>query len=85
MENGYGHVLQGGARMNQDTLAFVVYLINVCADKWNTTPSNVYKKLKETDCIENYLVPFYDVLHTLSSAYMEEDIRGYLTKRGVNI
>lgn len=71
--------------MDRDTLAFIVYLINVYACKWNTTPSNVYKKLKETDCIEGYLIPFYDVLHTLSSAYMAEDIRGYLEQRGVNI
>lgn len=67
--------------MDRDTLAFIVYLINVCACKWNTTPSNVYKKLKETDCIEGYLIPFYDVLHTLSSAYMAEDIRGYLENK----
>jgi hypothetical protein len=42
-------------------------------------------KLKETDCIEHYLVPFYDILHTLGSAYMAEDIRGYLEQRGVII
>ena len=48
-------------------------------------PFECLQKLKETDCIEGYLIPFYDVLHTLSSAYMAEDIRGYLEQRGVNI
>ena len=69
--------------MDKDTFAFVVYLINVCANKWNITTSDVYGKMKETDIIENYLVPFYDVLHTLGSAYMAEDIQGYLEQRGV--
>ena len=71
--------------MDNNTLSFVVSLINVCADKWNMAPSSVYMKLKETDCIEHYLVTFYDIVHTLGSAYMAEDIRGYLEQRGVII
>ena len=71
--------------VDKDSFAFVVYLINACADNWKVTPSTVYKKMKETDCIENYLVPFYDILHTLGSAYMTEDIRGYLQQRGVSV
>ena len=69
--------------MNKDSMEFVVYMIHYCANKLNITPATVYKKLQEANCIEAYLVPYYDVLHTQSSEYILNDIQQYLKKRGV--
>ena len=71
--------------MSREVLSFVVYMIHVCADRWRLFPSEVYRKLRDADCIAGYLVPHYDVLHTQSSAYVAEDIREYLEKRGVTV
>lgn len=71
--------------MNKDTLAFVVYMIHRCANQWNMSPSSVYRVLKESGCIQSYLVPHYGVLHTQSSGYVLEDIQQYLEKRGIVI
>ena len=71
--------------MDKDSFAFVIYMIHACATRWSQTPSDVYKKLQATDCISNYLVKHYDVLHTLSSQYLVDDIQQYLAIRGVTI
>ena len=69
--------------MNRDSFEFVMYMIHACANKWETSPAQVYQKLKEANCIQAYLVPFYDVLHTQSSRYVVDDIQQYLQKRGI--
>ena len=71
--------------MNKDSFSFVVYLIHACANKWNMLPSEVYRKLQSAECIDHYLVPHYDILHTQGTAYIVDDIREYLEVRGVTI
>ncbi len=71
--------------MNQDDMEFVVYMIHACANEWKMSPNQVYQKLQETDCIDRYLVPNYDVLHTQGRSYLVDDIKEYLQVRGVRI
>ena len=71
--------------MNKDSLSFVIYMIHRCANQWDLTPAKVYQMLEETGCIQTYLVPHYDVLHTQSSGYVLEDIQQFLQKRGVAV
>ena len=71
--------------MNRDSFEFVMYMIHACSKEWNISPADVYHKLKNADCIQAYLVPFYDVLHTQSSRYVVEDIQQYLQNRGVAV
>ena len=66
-------------------MEFVVYLIHACANKWNKSPKQVYMKMKEAGCIDKYLVPNYDILHTQGSNYLVDDIKKYLAIRGVMI
>ena len=66
-------------------MTYIVYMIHQCAKHWNLSPSKVYEKLSEADCIQSYLVPHYDVLHTQSSTYVLEDIQVYLKSRGVTL
>ena len=68
--------------MSQDSMEFVVYMIHACANKWNLSPKQVYHKLQETGCIDEYLVPNYDILHTQGSGYLVDDIKEYLRIRG---
>ena len=71
--------------MNENSMEFVVYMIHCCANRWNLSPSAVYRRLKDSGCIETYLVPHYGVLHTQSSAYVLEDIEQYLRNRGIAV
>ena len=71
--------------MNKDSFAFVIYMIHACANKWGKLPSEVYKLLSSVNCIDDFLVSHYDVLHTQSTSYVIEDIKNYLLTRGVTI
>lgn len=71
--------------MDKDKMSFVVYLIHACSAKWNKTPEEVYRLLKSTGCIDNYLVPNYDILHTQGTQYLVDDLQGYLELRGVTV
>ena len=71
--------------MNRDSFSFVIYMIHACANQWGKVPSDVYKLLQKTGCIDNYLVPYYDILHTQGTDYIVEDIKEYLGIRGVRI
>ena len=71
--------------MNEDIFSYIVYMIHACADRWNTTPSKVYLAIKKSGCLDEYLIPFYDVLHTQSTDYVVNDIGEYLKGREINI
>ncbi len=71
--------------MNKDSFSFVVYMIHACASTWDKKPSEVYDILQSRDCIESFLVPNYDILHTQSTAYIVGDIQDYLKVRGIVI
>ena len=42
----------------------------------------IYKKLKSTGIIKDYLVGAYDVLHTFSLEYVAEDVIELMKKKG---
>ena len=71
--------------MNQDSFAYVVYMIHACADRWSKLPSDVYRTLKKSGCIDQYLVPNYEILHTQGTEFVVDDIQEYLDIRGVKI
>ena len=71
--------------MNRESFSFVIYMIHACANRWSKVPSEVYKLLQKSGCIDNYLVPHYDILHTQGTDYIVEDIKEYLGIRGVRV
>ena len=68
--------------MDQDTFDFTIYMIHACANKWAQSPAAVYKKMQTAHCIDKYLVPHYDVLHTQSTSFVVGDIEKYLGIEG---
>ncbi len=71
--------------MTHDVFSFVIYIIHACANRWNSTPAKVYREMKETGCIDQFLVPHYEILHTQSSDYVVDDVHEYLKLRGVAV
>ena len=71
--------------MNKETAEFAIYIINEIANCQGKTTPQVYKALSKTGCISNYLVLFYDVLHTMSSQNVVEDVLEYVESRGGSI
>lgn len=68
--------------MSREVTEFVIYIINEISNVKNIYPSKIYSVLDKTGCIKDYLVPFYDVLHTLSSQQVVDDVLEYISVRG---
>ena len=71
--------------MSKEASFFVIYMIHICAEKWQLSPAQTYQKMSAAGCIDGYLVPHYEVLHTQSSDYVAEDLKEYLRNRGVTV
>lgn len=67
--------------MDRDCFSFIIYIIHACANRWKMSPSSVYQSLDKSGCLEHYLIPHYDILHTQSTDYIVNDITAYLKER----
>ena len=68
--------------MKKEVMEFVVYMIHACSQKWRKSPSAVYQILGEKDYISGYLIPHYEVLHTLSTQNVIDDIEEFIGADG---
>lgn len=71
--------------MDRKTLEFSVFLIHALAEAWNRPYRCVYQVLNETGILDDYILPFYDVLHTQGKQYLVEDITGFVRDKGVQV
>ena len=69
----------------ENELVFSLFLLYSLADKWKKTPAVVYNILNSTGILDNYIIPGYDVLHTLGKEYLVEDITEYVREKGVSV
>lgn len=56
-------------------LELAIFCIEKIAIKLNTSGQDVYKMLtEETNILNNYIIPCYDVLHTQDKNYIVDDV-----------
>ena len=55
-------------------IKFVVFLLHILAEAWHKMPTEVYALLKKSGVLDDYILPSYDVLHTLGARYLVQDI-----------
>lgn len=64
-------------------LEFCVFLINILAERLGLPTSEKYKKLNDSQILDEYVIPFYDALHTLGEDYLIHDITDMMREQGV--
>ena len=69
--------------MDKKTLEFVTFCISRLSLLLKLPQQEVYKRLKDSGILFDYIVPSYDVLHTFSSRYLMEDLTDYMKDKGV--
>ena len=69
--------------MDEKTLEFVTYCIGKLSVLLQLPQKEIYKRLKTSGILYDYIVPSYDVLHTFSSRYLMEDLTEYMREKGV--
>lgn len=66
-------------------LTFSVFMVHILAAAWSMLPSEAYALCKRSGVLDNYLVPHYDVLHSMGTNALIEDVTGYIRERGFDI
>ena len=62
-------------------LTFVVFLIHILAAAWGKSPSEAYSICKRSGALHDYLIPHYEVLHSLGANALIEDLTEYVRER----
>ena len=69
---------------SRDELEFVIFCIENIAKALDADPVWVYDALTiESDILNSYIVPEYDILHTQSREYIVEDIVDVMKEEGI--
>jgi hypothetical protein len=72
--------------MNEKELQFALFCIDALAEKLHISGRSSFDLLTEkSDGLDNYIVPFYDVLHTQGSEWIGEELTEFLQNRGVAV
>ena len=70
--------------MTTEQSFFSVFCIESLADALDTTGDKIYEMLTvDSDLLDNYIIPCYDVLHTQGKDYIVGDLLERLRARGV--
>lgn len=69
--------------MNFEQLNFTMFCVANVADALKMSAGKVYRLLRESGILMDYIVPSYDVLHTFGKDYLVEDIVSYMREKGV--
>ena len=65
-------------------LEFAIFCIENVASRLHVDAQNVYVALSEqTNILNDYIIPEYEVLHTQSKDYIVDDIIDVMHERGV--
>lgn len=71
---------------NSDELEFAIFCIENVAAKLGVDAEHVYQAFTEqSDILNGYIVPEYEVLHTQGREYIVADILDVMRERGVEI
>lgn len=71
---------------NSQELEFVVFCIENVAAKLGVKADRVYKAFtEESDILNGYIVPEYEILHTQSKEYIVNDLLNVMKERSVEV
>ena len=71
---------------NRKELEFVIFCVENTAIRLGVSAEKVYEVLTvESDILNKYIVPLYDVLHTQDKNYIIDDILEVMKERGVSV
>lgn len=62
-------------------LAFAASCVEGLARRLGKPYTEVYERMSSTGVIENYIIPFYDTLHTESREYLLDDVMEYMNNK----
>ncbi len=75
---------QESSNYSDDELRFVVFCIESLAEDMNVAPVIVHDALtRESDIVDQYIIPCYETLHTQGKEYIIENLKEVMAERGI--
>ena len=72
--------------ITDEQLYFSIYCITALSRNWNIDPSDVYNLISEkTNVLDDYIIKYYDTLHTQGEDYIVGEITQLLRSEGLEI
>jgi hypothetical protein len=72
--------------INEDILLFVIFCIESVAEAVGLKGNEVYKiMVNQTDVLDDYIIPCYDVLHTQGKEYIVRELIEVIREKGGKI
>ena len=71
--------------MNGKILDFTMFCIYNVASHLGRSLREVYRIMQDSNIIDGYIVPCYDVLHTFSKEYIVDDLISLMQKKGARL
>lgn len=68
--------------MDERKLEFTIFCIESLAESLKMDAKKVYKLIKDTNVLDDYIIPCYEPLHSQSKHYIVEDLTEVLKERG---
>ncbi|WP_035293331.1 DUF3791 domain-containing protein [Clostridium sp. KNHs214] len=68
--------------MNERKLEFTIFCVESLAESLGINAKKVYKLIKDTNVLDDYIIPCYEPLHSQSKHYIVQDLIEVLKERG---
>lgn len=68
---------------SEQELEFALFCIDFVAKELQKPTEEVYKKLKSSNLLQDYIIDNYEILHTQGKDYLVEDIIAVMKNKGV--
>lgn len=66
-------------------MQFSIFLMYQLAEKWHKTPAEVFQLLNQTKILDDYIIKYYDVLHTQGNLALVDDISNFVREKGITV
>lgn len=70
---------------DRDKVHFAVWLLAKLAKAWGMSPADAYRTLQREDIVSDYIVRFYDPLHSMGELALVEDVTLLARSRGLAV
>jgi hypothetical protein len=69
-------------KTDSEHIAFCVFILHKLARRWRMPVPKAYALLRDSGILDGYLLPNFDVLHTLGAEYLVDDITEFTREKG---
>jgi len=73
---------QTGFLMRREHLDFITFCVGSLSDALHKSASQVFRALRSTGVLSDYILPCYDTLHTFSKEYLVQELSEVLEEKG---